>query len=555
MTDKRQTGWNRRAALVAGTAAATGLGYLAFKPGKTTPRHAPLERGTLYRGNAAEPDTLDPALAQGNAEDLIMGDMLTGLLVNGKTAEPVPGMATSWTTSPDGLVWTFKLRDAQWSDGAPVTAEDFIFSWRRILDPKMASPYAYFLYPLKNAKPVNSGKMPGTDLGVRALDPHTLELTLEHPVPYLLEMLTHMTMYPEPRHVVAAKGKEWTRPGNYVGNGAFTLAEWVPNDHITLVKNPRFFDAANVALEKVIYFPTTDYGTALRQFRAGELDIQERYPVAQVAWIKAHMADMINPVPQLITEFITVNTKRKPLDDIRVRTAINLTINREMYVQKITRGGEIPAYGLVPPNVANYPGGQVLDFKRMPAPDRVKRAEQLMREAGFGPNNKVHLTYALRSTAPGASRAWAAALQQALAVIHIDMTILPFDSAVFYANLNIHDYDLAQAGWVGDFNDASTFLELFVTGGGGNWGEYSNPSFDALLEEGHHLTDLAARGQKLAEAEAVLLKDHAFLPLFFWVSAELKRPYVKGWEGNNRDIHRSRWVSIDEAARAAVVPI
>jgi oligopeptide transport system substrate-binding protein len=514
-----------------------------------------LERGTLYRGNAAEPDTLDPALAQGNAEDLIMGDLLTGLLVNGKRAEPVPGMATSWTTSPDGLVWTFKLREALWSDGVPVTAEDFIFSWRRILDPKMASPYAYFLYPLKNAKPVNSGKMPGTELGVRALDPHTLELTLEHPVPYLLEMLTHMTMYPEPRHVVTAKGKEWSRPGNYVGNGAFTLTEWVPNDHITLMKNPRFFDAANVALEKVIYFPTTDYGTALRQFRAGELDIQERYPVAQVAWIKANMANMINPVPQLITEFITVNTKRKPLDDIRVRTALNLTINREMYVQKITRGGEIPAYGLVPPNVANYPDGQVFDFKPMPAPERVKRAEQLMREAGFGPDKKVRLTYALRSTAPGASRAWAAALQQALAVIYIDMTILPFDSAVFYANLNIHDYDLAQAGWVGDFNDASTFLELFVTGGGGNWGEYSNPTFDALLEEGHHLTDLAARGQKLAEAETVLLKDHAFLPLFFWVSAELKRPYVKDWEGNNRDIHRSRWISIDEAARAAVVPI
>ena len=198
-------------------------------------------------------------------------------------------MATRWQTSADGLTWTFFLREALWSDGTPVTAEDFVFSWRRILEPALASDYAYFIYVVKNAAAINAGKMPGTALGVTGAGRRTLQVMLEHPASYFREMLTHQTMLPLPRHVVTAKGKSWTRPGNYVGNGPFILKEWVPNDHVLVVKNPNFYDAANVAMEKVYFYPTDDYGAALQRFRAGELDIQGKLPAQQIDWIKAHI--------------------------------------------------------------------------------------------------------------------------------------------------------------------------------------------------------------------------------------------------------------------------
>src|SRR6202012_5056287 len=203
----------------------------------------------------------------------------------------IPGMATHWKSSPDGLTWTFYLREAPWSDGKPVTADDFVFSWRRLLDPATASIYAYFAYVMQNAVAINKGKMPITALGARALDDRTLELKLEHPAPYMLQMMTHTSMYPEPRHVVEAKGRAWARPGNYVGNGPFLLKEWVPNGHVTLEKNPLFYDAANVALKKVVFYPTDDYGAALQRMRAGELDFQDRLPGAEIDWIRAHMPE------------------------------------------------------------------------------------------------------------------------------------------------------------------------------------------------------------------------------------------------------------------------
>ena len=461
-------------------------------------------------------------------------------------------MAESWQTSPDGLTWTFKLRDAQWSDGAPVTADDFLFAWRRILDPKTAASYAYFPYIIKNAEPINAGRMPGTALGAVAPDPHTLEVHLEHPAPYLLEMLTHSSMMPLPRHVVEAKGNHWTRPGNYVGNGAFLLTEWVPNDHITAVKNPRFYDASNVKLERVIYYPTDDYGAGLRRLRAGEIDATDRLENNQFGWIKRNMPELLAPVPQLILDMIAVNLTKKPFDDIRVRTAINLAINREAITDKIIPVGYVPAYNIVPPGTANFPGGNAFDFKRMSAAARTAKAQDLMRKAGFGPLNRLRANYMIRSTAAGSYRAVAAALQQMLALIYIDISIIPTDGQVFYKQIQEHDFDMSQPGWQADFNDASNFLDLFRTGGGNNWGGYSNPAFDRMLEAAQNDPDIQSRGAKLAAAEAILLKDQVAMPLFFWVSGNLVRPYVKGWDANPMDKHRSRWISIDEKARAAL---
>lgn len=553
MTDASKKGWNRRLALGgASAAAALGFGYLAFGATKSAPRHITLDPHTLRRGNAADPASLDPALIQATWEDWIAGDLLAGLMVYSAEGKAIPGMATQWTTTPDGLSWTFKLREASWSDGVPVTAADFVFSWQRTLAPATASSYAYFLYPIKNAQAVNAGKMPLAALGVHALDDHTLQLFLEHPVPYMLQMLVHNSMYPVPRHVVTAKGKDWARPGNYVSNGAYLLTEWVPNDHVTLVKNPRFYDAANVALDRVIFYPTDDYSAALRQLRAGELDIQQSYPATQISWITANMPELLHSVPQLTSEFISINVKRKPFDDPRVRAAINLAINREMIVEKIVRGGQPAAYGLVPPGTSNYPGGNSFPFKAADYAQRLNQAQEMMRQAGYGPDHMAETTLAIRSTAPGAGRAAAVAIQQALSLIYIRLSILPFDASIFYANIQQHDFDLAQAAWGADFDDAATFLELFETGGGNNWGQYSNPAFDALLTKARQEIDLETRGRTLATAESILLADNALAPIYFWVTPNLTRPYVKDWIANKMDINRSRWLSFDQKARASL---
>ena len=542
--------WNRRIALAGGAALAATGGYFALRgpSGSRAPRKVTDAR-TLLRGNAAEPETLDPTQSSGTQESEIMGDLMIGLTTHDPACKAIPGMATHWETSDDGLIWTFHLREALWSDGVPVTAGDFVFSWQRLVDPASASSYAYFLHLIKNGVAISAGKMPATALGARAIDARTLRVDLEHPAPYLLELFTHGTTYPLPRHVVTAKGKAWARPGNYVSNGPFTLKSWIPNDYVLLEKNPRFYDAANVALEQVYFYPTSDYGAALRRFQVGELDYQERYPTQKVDWIRKNLPQTIDPVPSLITEIVGVNHKREPFSDVRVREAINLALNREVITQRILRNGEVPAYNVVPPGIANYQGGLAYDFKALNYAQRIEKAQSLMRAAGFGESKRLRTTYMIRSTAPTVGRAIAAAIQQMLAQVYIDITITPNDMQVFYPAIQEHNFDIAQAGWAADFSDASNFLDLFRTGGGNNWGEYSNPAFDAALDGAQREADVNRRSEKLAQAESIFLKDHAAMPLWFWVSLNLTWPYVKGLEANALDYHRSRWISIDQAAR------
>lgn len=502
------------------------------------------------RGNAAEPASLDPHLVQGNWENAIVGDMLVGLTTEDAKGEPIPGAAESWESSKDGLIWTFHLRDHQWSDGQPVTADDFIFAWRRILDPKTAASYAYYLYLIKNAEAVNTGKMPATELGVSATDAKTLVVTLEHPAPYLVEYMTHVSTFPVPRHVVEAKGDAWARAGNYVGNGPYNLVEWIPNDHVTLEKNPRFYDAANVHVDKVVFYPTMDYTAALRRLRAGELDVQTRLPSREIDFLRSDMADMLRLSPVLTTEFLALNETKKPFDDKRVREALNLAIDREALTARIRKMDETPAYSFVPPAIANYPGVQGFAFKTMPQADRVKRAQELMRQAGYGPNNHLKATYDIRSSAADALRD-PAAIQAMWREIYVDADIRQNDTAVFYSKIQQGDFEIGGAAWGADFNDATNFLDLLRTGNANNYGRYKNPKFDALLDQANREIDLAKRGQLLAQAEQLALDDYAMIPTLFWVSGGLVRPYVKGWESNPTDTHRTRWVTIDEQARAA----
>jgi oligopeptide transport system substrate-binding protein len=501
----------------------------------------------LNRGNAAEPQTLDPHLITGNWESDIEGDLIIGLTAENARGEAVAGAAERWETSEDGLTWTFHLRDHQWSDGKPVTADDFVFAWRRILDPKLASTSAYFLHLVKNGKAVNTGKLPPTALGVSAPDAKTLVVNLEYPAPYLVQMLTHSSLHPVPRHVVEAKGNAWTRPGSYVGNGAYTLSEWVPNDRVTLLKNPRFYDAQNVKIDRVVFHPTSDYEAALRRLRAGELDMQSKMPTGRIDWIRANIPETIDPKPILTVEYYPFNLARKPLQDVRVREALSLALDRETLQNKVVKVGYPPAYSIVPPGTANYPGGVALPFKDMPFPQRLERARQLMQDAGYGPNKPFKTTMSVRSASAEARRV-PAAIQEMWRQIFVDAEIVQMDAAVFYNQLRQHDFDIGLAGWVGDFNDAANFLDLFRTGNTNNNGQYRNPAYDALLDRANLERDLGRRGELLAEAEALMLRDHPLIPSFFAVSTNLVQPYVKGWITNINNSNRTRWLWVERAA-------
>jgi oligopeptide transport system substrate-binding protein len=523
----------------------------ADAPASALPAKGSTSEVVFYRGNSAEPKSLDPHLIEGTWEINIVGDMLMGLTTEDPAGRPIPGAAESWETSADGLTWTFHLADRKWSDGEPVTADDFVYAWRRILEPKTAAQYASLLYPFKNAEAINAGKMKPDALGARAIDARTLEVDLEHPAPYLPEMMTHQSTYPVPRHVVEAKGNDWTKPENYVVNGAYKLVEWVPNDHITLVKNPTFYDAANVHVDRVIFYPTSDYDAALKRFRAGELDVQDTLPASQIDWLRANMPETLGVGPYLGLSYTVLNQARKPFDDVRVREALSLAYDRETIVNKIRRIGETPGYTIVPPGVANYPYGNSLSFRDMPQAERIKRAQALMREAGFGPDKPLRTTYATGN--PPDTRRRAAAVQQMWKEIYVDLQLVPTDTAINYLKLQNGDYDVGEAAWIADFNDARNFLFLLMTNNGGfNYGRYHNAEFDRLMEASDQERDVQKRGELMAEAEAIALKEFAWLPEYDRVTLNLVRPYVKGWMQNPRDFHRTRWISIDTAARAAL---
>jgi oligopeptide transport system substrate-binding protein len=500
----------------------------------------------LVRGNGIEIKSLDPHYIDGNYEANVVGDILIGLTTEDAHGEPMPGAALSWQTSPDGKTWTFHLRDHVWSDGVPVTAEDFVYAWRRILEPARGAPYAYYLWLIKNGQAISGGQMPPSALGVKATDDKTLVVTLEHPAPYMLEYLLHQAVYPVPRHVVEAKGDAWAKPENYVGNGPYLPKEWVPNDHLTLAKNPRFYDAANVKLARVVYRPTTDTMAALKSIRAGELDTQYLVPTAEISWMRHHIPRALQLNVYLSNAYISTNFQRGPYKDLRLRQAISLAIDREVITDRILRIGDKPAYAFVPPGVANYPGKAHVDFMGMSWAARLDRARALMAQIGYGPSRHFHTTFDTNTT-PDAKRI-AAVVQAMLKDVYIDADVVTSDSQFFYKKLQEGDFDMATGAWVGDFNDASTFLDLLQSGSGNNYGKYSSPRYDALLAKADATADAAARGQILQQAEQIALDDVGVIPLRFLVTQDIVEPYVKGWIPNVRDFNRTRWLSIDPSA-------
>jgi oligopeptide transport system substrate-binding protein len=528
------------------TVAAAALALLAAcsPSGNSHTVHAP---DYLVRGNGSEIKSLDPHYIDGQWEANVVGDMLVGLTTDGPDGKPIPGAATSWETSPDGKTWTFHIRDHVWSDGVPVTAGDFVYAWRRILEPARGAPYAYYLWLIQNAHEISEGKLPPSALGVSAPDDKTLVVHLVHPAPYMLEYLLHQAVFPVPRHVVEKLGNAWAKPQNYVANGPYIPKEWVANDHITLVKNPKFYDAGNVRIGTIIYKPSQDALAALEWIRSGELDTQNILASSEIGWMRRHIPRALQIRTYLGVSYVTPNIRRKPFDDVRVREAIALTMNREVVTHNILRIGQPPAYSFVPPGIANYPGGAAFRFRALPYEARIARAQQLMRQAGYGPGNLLQTTYSTIPT-PDAKRT-SALLQFLLKKIYIDAKVDQTDTQIFYKKLQEGQFDIASSAWIGDFDDATTFLDLLRSDSGNNYGGYKSAKFDALMKAADNAADLRARGEFLKQAEQTALDDYAVLPNLIQVTQDIVEPYVKGWVPNVRDFNRSRWLWIDPHAR------
>ena len=499
----------------------------------------------LRVGNMGEPATLDPHHVAGTWENRIIGDMFMGLTTEGPDGSVVPGAAESWTISDDGLTYTFKLRDHSWSDGTPVSADDFVFSLRRILAPETAAKYASLLYPIKNAEQVNNASLAdASQLGVRAIDAKTLEVTLKAPTPYFIEQLTHYTAFPVPKHLVEKHGDDWIKKGTIASNGPYVLDEWVPNTHVRLVKNDGFYDATNVSIDKVEYFPTEDRGAVQKRFRAGEIDIAKDFASEQFDFLKKNLPDQIQVAPKLGIYYYTINTKKPPFDDVRVRQALSMVIDREAITEKILKTGEVPAYSFVPPGTGNYGDPAYVEWMETPYAERVEKAKALMADAGFGPGNPLKFTLSY-NTSENHKRIAIAISAMWKKSLGVEAELFNQEITPHYDKLEQNDFDVARAAWVADYNDAQNFLYLLETRTGRqNYGRWSNAKFDSLMEQAATTTDMDKRAAHLREAEAIAMAEQSNIPIYYYVSKNLVSNKIAGWESNVKDVQRTRYLSI-----------
>jgi oligopeptide transport system substrate-binding protein len=495
------------------------------------------------RGNSADPESLDPHKTSTVYEAHILRDLFLGLTTEDAKAETIPGAAESWTVSDDGTVYTFKLRsDGKWSDDTPVTANDFVFSWRRLVDPATGAEYAYMLAPVVNAEAITAGEKKPDELGVKAIDDYTFEVTLNAPTPYFLEMLTHQATYAVSQANVEKFGADFVKPGNLVSNGAYTLAEFIPNDHVKVVKNPLFFDAANVKIDTVNFIPTEDRSTAIKRFEAGELDSNDDFPTEQLADLKAKFGDQVRVGPYLGTYYYVFKLTEEPWSNPKVRHAISMAIDRNFLAESVWQNTMIPSYSFVPPGISNYES-QATDYADMDQLDREDEAKKMLEELGYTPEHPLQME--IRYNTSENHKNTAVAIQEQLKPLGIDVTLLNTDTKTHYANLENHgEFDVARAGWIADYKDPENFLALCKTGTGNNYSQYSNPEFDGLLAQAAAETDPAKRMQELAEAEKIgVAQDLCVLPLLFYSYHTIVSNRLKGWEDNVLDRHPSRFIS------------
>ncbi len=493
--------------------------------------------GTLHVGIGGEPSELDPHVINAPPDYRLISAFFEGLTMNDPvTSEPRPAVAERWTTSPDGLTWTFHLRrDARWSNGDALTSADFLASFRRALSPALGSQYTLLFNPVRGAEAFAAGKLKDfSQVGCTALDPHTLVITLAQPTPYFLTLVTGNPIW-FPVHPATVekfgaldqRGTGWTRPGRFVGNGPFTLKEWRPNQVIAAEKSPTYWDAARVPLRAVHFHPIDNGDAEERAFRAGQLHITNSVPVARLANYRAEKSSPLRTTPVLTVRFINVNTSRPALADARVRRALSLALERTVYAERVLQSAEGPAYALIPPGMPGYTSTAKLE-------ENIAEARALLAAAGFPEGRGFPaLTLARES---GGARDLAEAIQQSWrAKLGLDIRILESESRTHWSNLQLKNYDLAIAGWNADYADPSTFLDLFLTGGGWNFTHWGDPAFDALMRSSSGELDPAKRLALLQRAEAHLLAALPIIPLTVPRARILLAPTVRDWHLNPLD--------------------
>jgi oligopeptide transport system substrate-binding protein len=485
--------------------------------------------------NGDEPQSLDPAVVTGQLEGRICLALFEGLTTRDAKGDVIPGMAQSWTISPDGLTYTFTLRPGiKWSNGDPVTAYDFLNSWERVLNPATASEYAYQLYYLVNGEAYGTGKI--TDfsrVGVKAPDDHTVVVTLAHPTAYFLELTSFQTLCPVHLPTVKKYGNDWTKPGKMVSNGPYMLKEWRLNDYILVEANPYYWRP--VAVRRIKVLPTNSPTACFNLFYSHKTDLildTRSIPSTLVQDIKDKPYFHANPFGA--TSFVRFNVKRKPFDDVRVRKALALALDKEDIVTKITRAGETVADTLVPPGNAGYHPPEGLTYN-------VAAARQLLAAAGY-PGGQgfpdVELLYAARGSGPGVATEMQALWRRDLGISSIHLRAQEWK--VYLNTQQLIDFDLCLSGWIGDYNDPQTFIDMFVTDGGNNSTGWSDPQYDQMLATSENTADPAQRMTILHDMEKILVVDEVpIVPIYFWVGMSLYEPdKVGGFEPNFVDDHR-----------------
>jgi oligopeptide transport system substrate-binding protein len=529
--------------LIAALAAGAALAVTSCTPKPAQRAPCPAGAVCLQMGNAAEPISLDPHKTTGTWEHRILLDNLIGLTQVAADASAIPGMAERWTTSPDGLTWTFYLRDAVWSDGVPVTADDFVYSFRRILLPSTASEYASLLFLLKGAQPIADGKAPPESLGVTALSPKILEIKLEHPAPYLPQLATHQTMMPVPRHVVEKWGEAWSQPAHYVSNGPYRIVAWRLGDYVKEVKNPRFYEADKVCVDAVYFYPTSDAVSAERRVKRGELDLNSDIQSNRIAFLKTQMPGYVRTHTYLGVSYLAFNTHVPAFQDKRVRMALNMAIDRDFITGKLLRGGQTPAYTFIPPGVAGYVSPPKPAWASWTLEQRQAEARRLLAEAGYGPKHPLKIEIKHRNT-PDPSLVMPA-IQADWKTIGVDASLQQNETQIAYAAYRSRDFQVADAAWIADYNDPISFLYLMMSSTGSqNYGDYRSAVFDGLVAKSDAEPDARKRAAYLAQAETTMLNDATVAPTFFYVNKNLVNPNITGFVDNLVDWHPTRFMCV-----------
>jgi oligopeptide transport system substrate-binding protein len=500
----------------------------------------------FHRGNGAEPETINPHKSTGVTEANIEADIFEGLTTYAPNGDIIPGAAESWEISDDGKTYTFHLRkNAKWSNGDPVTAADFVFGLQDAVNPETAADYAPILDVIVNATAIRKAEEKDmSKLGATAVDDHTLKIELTGPTPYFLGLLRHPISYPVHKATVEKFKDDWTKPGNIVSNGAYQLTEWTPQASLTYVKNPNYWDAANVKVDKVVMYPTEDLAEELKRFKAGELHATYDAPSEQIPDLEANYADEFKNTPYLGTYYYVVNLTREPLGaQADLRKALSLAINREILVSKITQGGEAPAYSWVPP-MTNYKQAFV-DFKDAPQAQRLVEAAALLAKHGYTKLTplKVELLY---NTSENHKKI-AVAVQSMWKQLGVEATLRNEEWKVYLETRDKKQFDVARAAWIADYDDPINFLDMFLSDAGErNDAGYNNAKYDELVKATATETDPAKRMQMFHDAEQVFLNDTAMIPIYHYTSQHMVSKKVAGWEYNILDFHLARFISIAE---------